>query len=135
MKQPFSPEGAANVLASLYQLPDDALNLEAQAFNADLKNWLRQHFELNSHQAEYLEQLNPEATAFYAQQGSFAMQHRLPISLDVAAKENADEEDPEEEGDKDKQGKIVYTKSSVTAVADGEGTMLPEGALYYYIRY
>lgn len=125
MKQPFTPEGAANVLASLYKLPDNALMLEAQAFSQHLKLWLRQHFELNAHQEAYLAQLNEQATTFYAQLGGFAMQYRLPITLNVAAKEP----------DKDDQGKIVYTNSTVTPVANAQGEMMPEGELCYCVRY
>lgn len=138
MKQAFTPEGAANVLAHLYALPDDALQMEAQAFAHHLKDWLRTHFELNSHQEAYLAQLNEQATDFYAQLGGFAMRHRLPITLDVAPKESVESVKSVKsvkKGDKDDQGKIVYTKSTVTAVANGRGEILPEGELVYCIRY
>lgn len=128
MKQPFTPEGAANVLARLYALPDDALQMEAQAFAHHLKDWLRAHFELNAHQEAYLEQLNAEATTFYAQQGSFCMANRLPIKLEVAPKQATT-------NGKDDQGKIVYTENKATAIANSEGELLAEGTLYYHIRY
>lgn len=130
MKQPFTPEGAANVLANLYALPNDELQLEAQAFGHNLKQWLVQHFELNAHQEAYLEQLNAEATTFYAQQGSFCMANRLPIKLEVAPKQATTNGNG-----KDDQGKIVYTENKATATANDKGEMLAEGALYYHIRY
>ncbi|WAC39045.1 hypothetical protein [Pedobacter sp. SL55] len=130
MKHAFTPGGAAKVLANLYALTDSALAIEAQAFSNDLKNWLHQHFELNSHQTLYLAQLNPEATGFYATQGAFALQNRLPIYLEVGEHES---QDGEEGGNN--QGKIIYTKGSATAVTDGQGQLFAEGELYYCIRY
>ena len=127
MKQPFTPEGAANMLAALYNLSDPALKIEALAFTHDLKMWLSVHFELNSHQELYLQQLNESATEFYAQLGGFALINRLPITLDVAPLPT----DPP----KDDQGKIVYTLSSLNATANGEGGSVATGELTYCIRY
>lgn len=128
MKQAFTPEGAATVLANLYNLSDHALKIEALVFTHDLKMWLREHFALNTHQELYLEQLNESATDFYAQLGGFALSNRLPITLDVAPL--ATEPPP-----KDEQGKIVYTLTSLGTAANGEGKSVAAGELTYCIRY
>lgn len=131
MKEQFTAEGAAKLVANLYQLPQKDLANEAAAFSRDLKTWLSEHFELNTHQVVYLAKLNEQACDFYAQLGGFAMLHRLPIALDVAALAT----DPPPSEDTDEQGKIVYTKNSMTTVANGEGEMQPVGELTYCIRY
>lgn len=130
MKQAFTKEGAAKVLANLYQLSQDELEKEAVALREDFKRWLSTKFEMNTHQTAYLEKLNPKAGEFYGQMGSFALQHRLPITLDIAAK---DEDTPPAKDDE--QGKIVYTKNSTTAVANDKGEMQAVGELSYCIRY
>lgn len=123
-KPSFTPAGVEQVLQGLYAQSNQIIEEEAKALRADLRNWLAQHFELNPHQQEFINKLHNDAIAHYAHLGAFAINNRLPVTLAVAPKDEDDE-----------QGKIVYTDTNVTPVANGTGSYTTTGGLTYHIRY
>lgn len=122
MKYPFTNEGFAELQAQLYQLDDQALTTEANLIRADFSGWLISNFELDSNQQLFLRQIAPSALALYGAETAFAVENRLMVTLD------------KDEKDKDEQGKIIWSTSSLSARA-GINSFEPSGTLTFHIRY
>lgn len=130
-KQPFDENGLQQLLNELYALPDQELSEQAYAFRNQPKLWINGHFELDQQQLHFLEEMSPEATTFLAQQGGFAIEHRLPITL---TKINQ----PQDAGGKEdepKQDKWFTTKSSLSASAAIDGQSTAGGSLELEVAY
>lgn len=77
----FSPAGVAALCQQLYLLDDQALAAEAITLKIDVQAWTIRHFDLDAVQLSYLEELPTAVKLFLADQGSFALGNRLPITL------------------------------------------------------
>lgn len=81
-KQPFDQTGLQTVLQDLYALPQNQLNEQANALRTLPKQWISMHFELDSDQASFLNGMPEQTVRFLGDQGSFAIENKLPIDLD-----------------------------------------------------
>mgnify|MGYP006145825787 CR=1 FL=1 len=77
----FSPTGVAALCQQLYQLDDTALDVEASFIAVDFKAWAIAHVAFTESQIVYLDELPLATIQFLAFQTSFAVRHRLPITL------------------------------------------------------
>ncbi|MEC3880217.1 hypothetical protein [Parapedobacter sp. 10938] len=81
--QPFTPVGVANKMADLYALSDPALLIEADAIRADFRDWVSTNFILDATQQTRLADLNDKWVQIAACQLGFAVENRLPVTLEV----------------------------------------------------
>lgn len=124
-KQPFTPAGFRALQVQLYQLDDTLLQLEADAIAQHFEQWFFNHFDVSLNQLAFLNEIEPKALSFTAQQTSFAVANRLPVIL---------EKEPEEEVE-DKTGKVIKPQSRFTVTAGSDGNMVVEGELLIQIYY
>ncbi|MFN0255003.1 hypothetical protein [Pedobacter ureilyticus] len=124
MKYPFTNAGFMALQQQFHQLDDQSLSTEANLIQTNFGQWLFLHFELSPKQQSFFSQLAPSAVALYACETAFALENRLMVSLDK------DEKDK----DKDEQGKIIWSVSSLSA-RSGINSFEPSGTLTFYIRY
>ncbi len=124
MKYPFTNAGFIALQQQLYQLDDQSLSAEANLIQTNFGQWLFSNFELSPNQQSFFSQLNASAVALYGSETAFAVANRLMVTLDK------DEKDK----DKDEQGKIIWSTSSLSAKA-GINSFEPSGTLTFYIRY
>lgn len=132
-KYPFTNAGFQALQIELYALSNPELHLEAEKIRADFKSWMNGHFILSQDQLQFLSNINDEARTFIAFQTSFAVKNRLPVYLNKILKNpgiqiNAGEEPPVD-------GKIIRTKSKLTAGSDNQGGFNPSGELEIEISY
>lgn len=128
-KQPFDETGLQQLLTALYALPDPDLTEEAYALRNQPKLWINGHFELDHDQLEFLHQMPVAAANFLGQQGAFAIENRLPVSL---IKSNQPKSSTEGQP---KQDKLFKTNSSLSSTTDIEGTNTPGGELHLEVTY
>lgn len=81
IKKPFTPAGLQELLSSLYQLPDPALQLEAASLAADLRTWLEANFIFTAEQLSYLAAVDNRQIANAASDGQHFVANRLPITM------------------------------------------------------
>lgn len=124
-KFPFTEEGFQALQKELYQLNDDMLAAEADQIKDSFTAWLPSRFELAQKQIDFLNKQNKAYVVFMAAQTSFAVGNRLPVAM---AKEDA-------AANGDDQGKIVYTKSSLTASNAHPTGFVAGGELLFLISY
>ena len=108
-KYPFNNGGFQDLQQQLYVLTDVELEVEAAAIRTDFINWMDSNFDLQPAQLMFIAAIDVKAARWLAEQTAFAIENRLPISLQ---KETAEEDD--------EQGKIIWPKSTLTATA-GQG--------------
>lgn len=128
-KQPFDETGLQNLLLELYALPDFELSEQAYAFRNHTKLWINGHFQLDSQQLDFLNDMSGLSINFLAQQGGFALENRLPISLTKTHQASSANETPP------KQDKWFTTNSSLTASADITGQTVAGGTLQLEVIY
>lgn len=128
-KQNFDETGLQNLLTELYALPDNQLNEEAYALRNQPKLWIYAHFELDNDQLAFLQDMPSPAADFLGQQGGFAIENRLPVTISKihAAKRTS--------GDDPKQDKIFKPTSNLSFETDGNGTATAGGTLVLEITY
>ena len=80
-KQPLTPAGLQELLSSLYQLPEPALQLEAAALAADLRDWIEKKFIVTTGQQSYLSAIDDRQIANTAANGQYFLSKRLPIEF------------------------------------------------------
>lgn len=129
-KQPFDEAGLQSLLQALYALPDQELLEQANGLNYHPKMWINGHFELDSKQLQYLDQMPQSVADFMGQQGSFALVHRLPITLE----KNYRTANSRSNGDED-QGKLFKPKSNLAIETDSEGEVTASGDLVIEVTY
>lgn len=122
-KQPFTNVGFINQQTVLYALPNEQLFLVADDIALNFKQWMNEHFELDSTQVQFLANLDNRAIHFLATQTNIAVANRLQITL----------EKPED--DDDKTGKIIKPKSNFIAIDSVNGTYQVTGDLRIEIYY
>ena len=122
-KFPFTSEGAAELVAALYALPDAALHMEAAEANADFGLWLVKHFAFEPSQVAYLGSMSPTLLSFMGAQVAMAMRHRLKLELIK----------PLNKGLRD--SKLIETKSKIDADGDGSGEESASGSVIIEISY
>lgn len=123
-KFPFNAAGFQAIQQELYQLDDQLLEAEAEQIKHSFVDWVLARFELAQSQVDFFKRLEERYLIFIAEQTSFAVGNRLPVSL-------AKEEPP---ATGDDQGKIIYTKSSLTA-SQGPNGFEAGGDLLFSISY
>jgi hypothetical protein len=128
-KQPFDENGLQALLLALYALPDPDLREEAYALRNQPKAWINGRFDLNEEQFEFLENLPPTPTTFLAQQGGFAVEHRLPIHLSQVQVPKEDVPGGKED---DKWFKPV---SNLAISTDRQGQSKASGSLLIEVTY
>ncbi|MVZ63766.1 hypothetical protein [Sphingobacterium humi] len=78
---PFTPQGVADFLTSLYASTDPNLALEAAAVESDFAAYVADHFDLTSEQEAYLTAMPETAKSYLGDRCGFCFTHRLPIEL------------------------------------------------------
>ncbi|SEL88925.1 hypothetical protein [Parapedobacter koreensis] len=106
-KQPLNSLGVQQVLLALYSLPENELQHESQQALEDLPRWLLRHFDLRSHQLQYLGTIPADYISILAENISHFLSLRQPIQLVVPY---SDELPPI-----DHPGKLLITGESTTA--------------------
>ncbi|MFC7524140.1 hypothetical protein ACFQRK_09315 [Parapedobacter sp. GCM10030251] len=101
--------GAQQVLASLYDLPENQLQQESRQAQKNLVAWLEKHFDLKMHQLAYLENVPEGYFIFLSEKISHFLSLRLPIQL--VTPYAADKKLPPI----DHPGKLLITDESSTA--------------------
>ncbi|MGY3055238.1 hypothetical protein ACVWYG_003453 [Pedobacter sp. UYEF25] len=119
---PFTNEGFQDLQQQLYVLTDLELESEAAEIRTDFIAWMISNFALQPSQLIFIGGIEVKAARWLAEQTAFAIENRLPISLQ--------KETPEED---DEQGKIIWPKSTLTATA-GQGYSA-SGTLEIHIAY
>ena len=122
-KFPFTSEGAAELVAALYALPDAELQMEAAEANADFGLWLVKHFAFEPSQVAYLGSMSPTLLSFMGAQVAMAMRHRLKLELVK----------PLNKGLRD--SKLIETKSKIDAEGDDSGGENADGSVIIEISY
>lgn len=125
-KQPFTETGLQALLAELYALPNVQLAEHAAALKLNPKLWINGHFELDTDQLDYLQNMPNTMANFLGEQGSFAIGHRLPIHLNKSGEENKNGDKPD---------KLFDTISSLSLQIDGQGQPSAGGELTIAITY
>ncbi len=128
-KQPFDEDGLQVVLSTLYSLPDDDLREEAYALRNHPKLWIYGHFDLDEQQLAFLENLSATVNTFLGQQGGFAIEHRLPITLSKTEVPKTTRQDGKED---DKWFKPI---SNLAIDTNGQGQCIASGSLDLKITY
>lgn len=124
-KFPFTATGFIRLQEQLYLLTASQLEAEAAQIQHDFDDWMATHFELSAQQLRFLTAIDSRLHALLAAQTSFAVGNRLPILLLKA--------DPPAEGDE--QGKIIWPKSTLTAIGGINTPYMPSGMLEIHIDY
>ena len=122
-KFPFKNEGATELVAALYALPDAALHVEADEAHANFADWLLKHFTFEPSQVAYLGSMSTSLLDFMGAQVAMAMRHRLSLTLVK----------PEYKGLRD--SKLIETKSNIDADGDGSGGENATGSVRIEISY
>ena len=123
-KRPFDQTGMQQLLAELYALPPAELQTESQNLLADPKTWIQTRFDLDPQQQAFLDQMPVATLAFLGDQGSFAIAHRLPVTL-------SKEGDPPKED----EGKLFTPKSRFAFATDNLGQTLASGEMTILVSY
>lgn len=84
-QEPLTPQGVATKTATLYALSDPDLKAQATLVKNSFIQWIKDNFALTADQLNYLPLLNPDWTAYSANEASVAILHRLPIVLETSA--------------------------------------------------
>lgn len=122
-KQPFDEVGLQSLLQALYALNDQQLTEEAAALKLQPKLWINGHFDLTTDQLTYLDEMPAAIADFLGDQGSFAIQHRLPVTLT---------KDGDGSGDEDK---LFKPKSDLTIETANDGHITASGSMTIEITY
>lgn len=110
MKKPtLNSLGVQQVLAELYNLPENQLQQESQEAQKNLIAWLEKHFDIKAHQLTYLANIPEGYFTFLSEKISHFLSLRLPIQLLMPYA--ADKELPPI----DHPGKLLITDESSTA--------------------
>lgn len=124
-RQPFNESGLQLLLAELYALPNERLNVESMLLREAPKAWIERHFLLNDAQQKFLDHMPGRVLAFIGEQGSFAIGNRLEVLL---------EKEREPSGDDD-QDKLFKPKSNLFISTDNQGNTIAGGNLVLEIKY
>ncbi|MFN0291949.1 hypothetical protein [Pedobacter helvus] len=85
-KFPFTDQGAADLIATLYQLSDQDLQLEANTAGSDFSLWISEYFELDQDQLDYLDGVDPQWIGHAAADTKVFLENRKPILLHKMSK-------------------------------------------------
>ncbi|MDQ8005257.1 MAG: hypothetical protein REI64_10690 [Pedobacter sp.] len=121
----FTTAGAAELMQALYGLDDVALKQEADLVLADFSSWLISKFNFDDSQVNYLNGMSKILLQFTGSQVSFAMRHRLPITLEKPLQRSVSARDT----------KLIETKTKIDASGDGDGNENAEGEVVIEISY
>lgn len=128
-KQPFDETGLQNLLQKLYALPDQELSEQAYALRNQPKLWINGHFNLDTDQLQFLQDMPPAAAGFLGLQGGFAIENRLPVTLNrIHSGKRSDDGEP-------KQDKLFKTVSNLSTESDNNGQIIPGGELNIEVTY
>jgi hypothetical protein len=75
---------------SLYQLNDEVLKIESDRIQHDFTTWLRNYFALTKNQLAFLDALDEKSKKLLSFDISFAVENRLPISLNKPSNSKED---------------------------------------------
>lgn len=127
-KQNFDETGLQQLLTELYALPNNQLSEEAYALRNQPKLWIYGHFDLADDQLAFLQNMPAVAANFLGQQGSFAIEHRLPVTLSKSHQPKNNAKDP-------KQDKLFKPTSNLYTATDNHGVATAGGSLVLEITY
>lgn len=122
-KFPFTAEGAAAMVAALYEMSDAALNLEADAAATDFASWLLTKFSFETSQANYLGGMSTTLLSYMGAQVGMSLRHRLSLTLVK----------PLQRGNSDT--KLIETKSKIDTSGDENGGESATGSVIVEISY
>lgn len=110
-KHRLSNLGIAQLIAELYALSDDELQVEVDSLLLDFDSWILNHIELNIHQQKYLSRLPILVKNSMQAQLADSFSLRSPIIFtNVIPMNNQSDSEPPEEG----RGKLIGIKSTST---------------------
>ena len=122
-KFPFTEEGAAAMVAALYQMTDVALNLEADAAATDFESWVATKFDFATEQLSFLSAMSATLRSYMGAQVAMSLRHRLSLSLVK----------PLQRGINDT--KLIETKSTIDTSGDENGGENATGGVIVEISY
>src|ERR1700744_4519113 len=106
--QPFTPDGVNAKISELYALPDADLQAQAGEVRNDFNTWLADNFDLDAAQQSYFDTMDSRWKQFTADNASFAIANRRPVTLIQGKKDPA-------------TGKLIHTIPELTATFDSTG--------------
>ncbi len=127
-KQNFDETGLQNLLDELYALPNHELAEHAYALRNQPKLWINGHFNLDTDQLDFLQEMPNPAADFLGLQGGFAIENRLPITLTKTHL-------PQSQSGEPKQDKLFKPTSNLSFQTDSNGTATAGGTLVLEITY
>ncbi|MCY1662581.1 hypothetical protein [Chryseobacterium sp. SL1] len=122
-KQPMTPTGVADKTSELYLLPDTALTAEANAVQADFRQWIKDNFTLRTEQEGYLDNLNDRIAAYFGSQCSICFTNKLPIILIYPAPPTGE------------YSKWTGSSNTLDVMAEGSGAPVATGTLTFEFTY
>lgn len=78
---PLTPQGVTELTATLYGLPQQDLQNEADAVGADFGAWIKSHFDLTASQITYLDNIDQGWKDNAAAETKYALENQLEITL------------------------------------------------------
>jgi hypothetical protein len=124
MIYPLSTKGVADLIESLYSLPDDELYAEANSIKSDFRGWVERHFSLSDLQKAYLKLIPQNSVIYFGDQCWFCFINRLKITLDYPSP-------PQPTG----LGKWTEGKSSTKLIVNDGGGSEASGELNFTMVY
>lgn len=119
---PFTPQGVADKLETLYSLSDALLFVEADFIELDFKSWMENNFALNPSQTDYLHSIKEEAINYYGSQCALCFRHRLDIILIYPTPTPG-------------FAKLPETTNTIKVIADNAGNIEVTGSLTFTMIY
>jgi len=123
-KRKFTNEGIQLLLAEIYQLSVIDYQQEIQNMRQDFGLWLLTHFDFNSQQAQYLNQLETDYLYLLGKEVSYTIESQGSI---VLQQEGSDDDDGE--------GKVIETNSVLQTLFNLEEGVQRVSTLIINIRY
>lgn len=129
-KQPFTPDGVAELQKWLYGLPDIELQEQVSLMEINFSAWGFAHLSFTEQQIRFYHDLNPAVINFLASQCIFAASYRRPVRLIVTADLR---QEPLNDGEDD--GKLFKPKSSLSVTGRNNGTYEVGGGVDIDVSY
>lgn len=133
-KFPFTSAGLNDLLETLYVLPDESLQAEAEELLFHFRAWVIAHFELSGKQVQDLDNLQHQTVHFMAVNTSFAVGNRLVIRLEKEERLGA-KGDPEYKVIETVNNLKVTDGSPQVASRSGAAGFVPGGEVIIRISY
>ncbi len=121
--QPMTPTGVDDKITELYALPRLDLIAEADAVEADCRQWIDDNFSFTTPQRTYFDGMDDKAFKYYGQLLSQCFRNELSVTLVYPSPPPLS------------IGKHVEERNTVKVVADGTGMVSVTGDLTFEMIY